>query len=312
MHNLQSAGKNHLGCDARRIERGSGRAQARNPNGVRAGSRMRSPIKRLVPLLAILAGAPLASATTFTPPVTPPTSENSPALPSPATSARRSPTSVPSPTAPSRTPEPNGSPEAATNGDPTPVETSDVERDEARTREMPASEASATSLPIGVVRTFRTPERAAAPAFVAPHAEVPTDAGDTQPDDLETESMAPPDEPYIATVTFRAVASTAVDGFDLLVIYPHAAGDFVGSRNGVDCRQTGNATLFADDHEDGTLRILVAGRDALTFPFDVVCRFTVAPNASLTSRLIAVNVVEVSVGGERSDPSVLTVSVSAR
>jgi hypothetical protein len=230
-----------------------------------------------------------------------------------------SPTTQSSPTvAPSPRPTLGWTPRASTSPAPaatvaaTPTTAADVPEEEIPGSELPSAEALPTSPPVGAVRAFRTPERAAEPAFVAPHAEVPPDAGDTQPDDLAPESMAPPDEPYIATVTFHAVASTEVDGFDLFVIYPRAAGDFVGSRNGVDCRENGNATLFADDHEDGTLRILVAGSGALTFPFDVVCRFTVAPNASLTSRLIAVNVNEVSAGGKQADPSVLTVSITAR
>lgn len=165
---------------------------------------------------------------------------------------------------------------------------------------------------IGPVRVFRTPERDAPPAFLAPRVELPAGANDTQLDEPAIESMPPPDHPYIATVTFRAVASTELDGFDLVVMSPRAAGDVVGSRNGVDCRKTGDATLFADDHEDGMLRLLVASTRALTFPFDVVCRFTVESNATLHARLIAVNVAEVTTGSKRGDPSALTVSVSAR
>ncbi len=268
----------------------------------------------MAPLLAILAGASAGFAATVTPAATAPTAENSPAGPSPATSTPSSPTFVPSPppTTPPRTPLPSVSPAPAATVVATPTTIPDVSEEEIPGSQVPSAEALPTSPPVGAVRAFRTPERAAEPAFVAPQAEVPTDPGDTQAEDLENESMAPPDEPYVATVTFHALASTEVDGFDLFVIYPRSAGDFVGSRNGVDCRDTGNATLFADDHEDGTLRILVAGSGALTFPLDVVCRFTVAPNASLTSRLIAVNVAEVTAGGANADPSVLTVSVTAR
>jgi hypothetical protein len=276
---------------------------------------MRSPIKRMAPLLAILAVALLASAATFTPAVTPPTPETSPAaMPSPVTSLRSSPTFEPSPpsTALRRTPLPSASPEAAATVDPTPVEIPDVRGDEAFIREMPSPQALPTSPPVGAVRVFRTPERAAPPAFVAPRVELPAGADDTQLDEPATQSMPSPDRPYIATVTFRAVASTELDGFDLVIIYPRAAGDFVGSRNGVDCRKTGDATLFADDHEDGMLRLVVASNHALSFPFDVVCRFTVESNATLHARLIAVNVAEVTTGSARGDPSVLTVSVSAR
>lgn len=274
---------------------------------------MRSPIERLAPLLAILAVASLASAATFTPAVTP-TSETSPAaLPSPAASAQSSPTFAPSPPPPTprRTPRSSASPEAAANVDPTPVEIPDVQGDEASIGEMPSPQALPTSPPVGAVRAFRTPEREAEPAFVAPRIELPADTDGTQPGE-PAPTMPPPDRPYIATITFRAVASTEIDGFDLVIIYPRSAGNFVGSGAGVDCRKTGDATLFVDDHEDGMLRLLVASSRALTFPFDVVCRFTVSPNATLPARLIAVNVADVTMGSEHGDPSALTVSVIAR
>lgn len=201
---------------------------------------------------------------------------------------------------------------AAAHVDPTPVESPDARGDEALLGERPVPQALPTSPPIAPVRAFRTPEREAPPAFVAPRVELPEDADETPLEEPATASMPPPDRPYIATVTFRAIASTELDGFELVVIYPRAAGDFVGSRNGVDCRKTGDGTMFADDHDDGMLRVLVASSRALTFPFDVVCRFTVESHATLHARLIAVNVAEVTFGRQRGDPSSLTVSVSAR
>jgi len=269
----------------------------------------------MAPLLAILAVAPLVSAATVTPAVTPPTSDISPAaMPSPVASLWNSPTYAPSPSpqtaTPRRIPRPSASPEAAANVDPTPVEIPDGQGNEALRGEMPSPQALPTSPPVGPVRAFRTPEREAPPAFVAPQVELPAGADDTQPD-AAAEPMPSPDRPYLATITFRAVASTDLDGFDLVIIYPRSAGTFAGSGAGVDCRKTGDATLFVDDHEDGMLRLLVASSRPLTFPFDIVCRFTVAPNATLPARLIAVNVEEVTIGGEGGDSSALTVSVLA-
>ena len=280
---------------------------------------MRVPIQRMAALLAVLAVAPLAVAETVTPALTPPTPATSPtAMPSPETSVQISPTFAPSPrpTALRTTPRPTATPEAAADVDPTPVAVPEAREDEGSGREPPSAPALPlpTSPPaVGVVRAFRTPERDAEPPFVAPQIEPPS-ADDAQPDAPAAEPMPSPDQPYIASVTFRAVASTEVDGFELVVIYPRSAGDFVGSGDRVDCRKTGDATLFADDNDSGTLRLLVASRtrtQALTFPFDVVCRFTVEPNAILTARLIAVNVAEVTTGGAPADLSALTVSVIA-
>lgn len=267
----------------------------------------------LTPLVTPPTAVP--SAATFTPAVTPPTPVTSPAgMLSPAPSFRSSPTvasSSPPPTAFRRTALPTASPVAAANLDPTPVATADFQGDEAPVGETPAAQPLPTSPPVGAVRGFRTPERDAAPAFMAPHAEPTADADDPQLDEPLPEATRLPDRPYVGTVIFRAVANTDVEEFDLLVIYPRTAGDFVGTGDGVDCRKTGDGILFADDHDDGMLRLIVSSNHALTFPFDVVCRFSVDPTATLYSGLIAVNVVEVTAEGTRGDPSLLTVTVIA-
>lgn len=196
--------------------------------------------------------------------------------------------------------------------DPDPDAVPEDDGEEAPSPETSPGFAIPTAAPAAEARPFRTPEREAPPAFVAPQVEVPNEADDTQADPAASETMPPPDQPYIATVTFRAAASTEIDGFELMVIYPRDAGDFVGSRNGVECRKTGDGTMFADDMDDGMLRILVASNQPLAFPLDVVCRFTVAPNAVLTSRLIAVNVVAATLGDMPAESSALAVSVNAR
>ncbi len=188
----------------------------------------------------------------------------------------------------------------------------DVEADDGSARAMPSAQALPSVAHVGSVRAFRTPERAAPPPFVAPRDALPEAADDTQPEGPATDSMAPPDHPRVATVTFRAVASSELEGFQLVVIYPRSAGDFVGSGNGVDCRKTGDGRLVANDHDDGMLSLFVASTQALTFPLEVVCRFTVDANTNLDAGLIAVNVAAVSAGGTGGDPSVLSVSVGAR
>ncbi len=266
----------------------------------------------MTPLLPILAFATLTSAA-VTPGLTTPTSGASPAATtSTPTAVPGSPTFAPSPrpTALRSTPQPSVSPAPAAPVDPTPV-ADDAHDDDGAESAMPPAEAP-TELPAGAVRAFRTPDRAEPPPFVAPRLELPAETDDGPLDEPAPEAMPSPDQPYVATVTFRAVAATEVDGFDLLIFYPRAAGDFVGTRNGVECRKTGDGMLFADDYEDGKLRVLVASPGPLAFPLDVVCRFTVEPNATLHARLIAVNVTEVTTAKQRADPSVLGVSVLAR
>jgi hypothetical protein len=276
---------------------------------------MRSSIRRGAPLLAALgllaATVPATVAASATPPtaetaaapsppaLTPPTAEASPsAMTSPAPSPSRT---VPSPWRPSAT---------AARVDPTPAANPDDQDDAAAPDETPAPWALPTPPPAGAVRAFRTPEREAPPPFVAPRDE-PESLDDAPLAEPLPEATRLPDRPYVGTVTFRAVAGVDVEEFDLLVIYPRAAGDFVGSGDRVDCKTDGDATLFADDRDDGMLRIVVASGRPLAFPFEVVCRFAVDVQATLYSALIAVNVTEVTTGGAHGDPSLLTVTVDA-
>lgn len=279
---------------------------------------MRSAILRT--FVTVVALAPLAAAA-VTPDTTPsaPLATSPPALASATAPPPSAPTLTPSPATPARrrTPLPTAAPapdatDADAPDDAAPADETAPPDDESLAHEAPPA-AVPTSAPAAPVRAFRTPEREAPPAFVAPRIELPDETEDAAGGaPAAEETMPPPDRPYIATVTFHAAASTDIDGFELIIIYPRSAGDFVGSRNGVECRKTGDGTMFADDDDSGTLRILVASNRPLGFPFDVVCRFTVEPHAVLTSRLIAVNVAAVTSGRAPADSSALSVSVSAR
>lgn len=271
---------------------------------------MRSLI--LLTALAVVAVAPLAGAQTSSP--SPPVSTTSPSALASIAPSPSSPTFTPSPRATARpwTPRPSPSPATPTAVDPITDEELDDTEDDSAALETPPPFAIPTAAPAAPARPFRTAEREAPPAFVAPQVELPQDADDPQTDPAATETMPPPDQPYVATVTFHAIAATEIDGFELMVIYPRDAGDFVGSRNNVECRKTGDGTMFADDFDDGMLRVLVASNQPLTFPIDIVCRFTVAPNTVLTSRLIAVNVAAVTIGDTPVEASALAVSILAR
>lgn len=268
-----------------------------------------------VALLASAADARPSVAATLTP-VASVTIASSPApTTSPTATIASAATVTPSPRPTARaTPRPSPSPSTATAVvAPTPNAAADDQDDDVPTNMIPTADALPGGDPVGEVRAFRTPDRAAPPAFVAPDAPPPASADDPDTDGAAPEPMPSPDQPYVATVTFHATAAAdEIDGFELFVIYPRAAGTFVGTRTGIDCRNTGAGMLAADDQEGGTMRLLLASDQPLTFPLDIVCHFTVQPNASLTPRLIAVNVVQVSVGEERADPGSLTVSVSAR
>jgi len=272
---------------------------------------MGTAITRAAALLAILAAVSLASAATFTPPATAPTPDTSPTvMASPTTLVQSSATVAPSPRLTlRRTPSATASPEAAADAEPTPL-IPDAQGDEASDGGMPSAGSLPSNAPLGAGRGFRTPGREAPPAFVQPQVEPPTDADDAQPD--AGADAVPPDRPYVATITFHVAASTDLDSFDLNVIYPLDAGQFVRSGVGADCRKTVDAMMFADDRTDGSLRLVVGGNRPLTFPLDIACRFTVAPNTVLNARLIAVNVLEVTSGNKVGDPSELTVSVSAQ
>jgi hypothetical protein len=201
---------------------------------------------------------------------------------------------------------------AATDVEATPGANPDGEADDGSAHEMmPSAQALPSVAYVGAVRAFRTPERAAPPPFVEPRVEPPSVADDTLGEEPATEPIPPPDHPRVATVTFSAVASSELEGFELGVIYPRAAGDFVGSGNGADCRTPGDGRLVANDHDDGRLNLFVVSTHALTFPLEIVCKFTVEANVNLNAGLIAVNVVAVSAEGTGGDPSALSVSVSS-
>ena len=263
-------------------------------------------------LLALLIAASLASPAALAPSAAPSTSGLDPTTtPSPAASPESSiavATTSPTTTV-RRTPRPTATPEAD-DAEPTPDETPADDDASIQATTLPATRPTSAA-PAAAVRAFRTPERAAPPAFVAPQIELPASGDETPPDQAATEPMPAPDEPYEATVTFRAVASAEVTGFGLMVIYPRSDGDFVGSGSGAACRALGDAALYADDNDQGMLRLRVTGAQPLASPLDVVCRFTVDPNAVLQARVIAVNVVDVVTTSGPGAPSSVAVSVLA-
>jgi hypothetical protein len=113
-------------------------------------------------------------------------------------------------------------------------------------------------------------------------------------------------------VTFRAVARTALEGFNLLVTYPVDAGDFVGSADQVSCSTSGSVLFVANDHDDGAMNLIVASAQALPFPIAITCRFAIAAGAAIGPGSFAVHVAEVTSDARPGDPALLTVAVDVR
>ncbi len=236
------------------------------------------------------------------------------ASPSPAASPVASATPLPSPSvgAPPSSASPFASPTPLRpTASPTPRDALDPP---AAAEARPPDHAYA--LPTAVIETrpraFRTATREAPPVFVAPQAGTPPSDASLPDDAAAAPGRMPAARSTSTTVVFRTIARTAIEGFDLLVTYPLAAGDFAGSADQVQCTTIAGALLAANDHDDGTLRLLVASAQTLPSSLNITCRFTLAPGTVLDARTIAVAVREVASGGRVADRSLLTVAVDVR
>ncbi len=240
-----------------------------------------------------------------------------------------SPSPLATPTAPLATPA--ASPSAAPPTAPLPTTTSTrivasaspTPRVAAATQpqEAPAA-AAANEIPAAVAptvlvrpRAFRTPEREAPPAFVAPQG----DTGDGNAADLVEPAergpavgSRPPARSAGSLVVFRMTARTALEGFDLRVAYPTVVGTFGTAARPAECNAGTGTLVVANDRGAGELRVLVASAQALPFPLDVFCRFTPEPGAGLDAGALDVHVAEVTSNGRRADPSLLLVNVVVR
>jgi hypothetical protein len=165
-------------------------------------------------------------------------------------------------------------------------------------------------------RVFRTPERSAPPAFVAP------DGGSGDADQTGSEPEAAPPaaagNPGPAAgggsglVALRTTARTALEGFDLRVGYPPSLGSFGTSAQQPDCNAGTGFFVAASDRGTGELHLVVASAQSLPFPLDVFCRFALASGARLTASDFTVRVAEVTSDGKKADPALLLVSVAVR
>ena len=161
-------------------------------------------------------------------------------------------------------------------------------------------------------RAFRTPERAGGPAFVAPQPAAPApaapDGGAVMP---MPGSAANPSRGTSGVVIFRVSSRAAIEGFDLRVAYPRSMGTFAAGQQ-ADCSAGSSAMVAGSDRGDGMLHLIVASGRDLPLPVDVVCRFGIAAGAALDASAFSVQVAEVTSDGKASDPSLLSVGVSAR
>jgi hypothetical protein len=163
-------------------------------------------------------------------------------------------------------------------------------------------------------RAFRTPERAGDQAFVPPpgNAAAPDGGADAATGAATAPNAAAGPRGGSGVVIFRATGQSAVEGFDVRVSYPQSLGRFTATNNQADCTGGANAIVTASDRGIGELRLLVASAQALAFPFDVFCRFTVAPGARLDPGDFATRVAEVSSDGKKADPGLVSVAVVVR
>lgn len=164
-------------------------------------------------------------------------------------------------------------------------------------------------------RAYRTPERAAPPAFVAPQddaASAGTDAAAGAVGDAPVMAPRPAPRGGSAAVVFRVSARTAVEGFDLRIGYPRNAGSFVIGGQPAECNAGTGMIVAANDRGTGEMRLLVASAQALPFPIDVFCRFGTEAGASVGAADFSVRVAEVTSDGKRADTGLLLVSVVVR
>lgn len=234
--------------------------------------------------------SPLATVPTLvaSPSATAPTTTTTPARPTATATVRSLPT--PTPTA-GRSAEAEAEPEAPAD---------------------PYDDVVATTVPPRP-RAFRTPERAAAPVFMAPEGAGPgASAPDAPASDHAPMPAAPAARGGTGLVVFRVTARTAVEGFDLRVTYPRTLGAFATSGQQADCNAGTGTLVVASDRGAGELRLLVASGQALPLPLDVFCRFALTAGSGLEARSFDVRVAEVTSNAMRADSGLLIVNVVVR
>lgn len=177
-----------------------------------------------------------------------------------------------------------------------------------------APEPPAATAALGQPRVFRTPERAAPPAFVAPDAGSAGGDGGAAPAAPAGNMGARPSAPRAQSglVVFRMTARTALEGFELRVSYPPDMGSFGSSSQQPDCNAGTGVMVVANDRGTGEIRLEVVSLPAIPFPLDLFCRFTLAGGASLDPSAFGPRVTEVTSDGKRADPSLLLVAVAVR
>jgi hypothetical protein len=109
-------------------------------------------------------------------------------------------------------------------------------------------------------------------------------------------------------VGFEVASSAGVQGFDLRIAYPSAAGSFTGSGENVACTTTAAGSFIKNDNDTGTLTLIVANASNLTFPITFSCTFDAT--GSLAAGDLTVTVREVTQNGAPGDTTVLTVTPS--
>jgi hypothetical protein len=142
-----------------------------------------------------------------------------------------------------------------------------------------------------------------------------------------TDGLTPPAAtitPSIATPVPTATASGAIGtnarltvtsrqalfGFQLTVTYPVAKGSFSGSANHVQCSTPSRELFVKNDHDDGTLELLLANAFPLAFPVIIDCTFDAGGGPGVSASELAITGKEVTdETGAVGDPATLTIAV---
>ncbi len=201
---------------------------------------MSATATRLLPFLCSVLLLAAEPAEAVSPTATPPT-------PSPFVgAASATPTGTPRPPASATRTFPSASPTVGSRR-------SDVGGSETAPDGTAADDGSARPAATAAVarpRVFRTPERAAPPAFVAPGGAAEEGDGMAAPDVPEPAVGNRPPAPRAGSglVVFHVTARTALEGFDLRVAYPRSLGAFGNSAKQAECNAGTGALVVANDH----------------------------------------------------------------
>lgn len=171
-----------------------------------------------------------------------------------------------------------------------------------------------TATPQRTATGAQTPAPGATPTPQGGVTNVPTKTG-TTPEPTETPGATPaatatPPGTLGTKARFTITAAEPLFGFQLAITYPIAKGSFAGSGRLVQCSTPSREIFVKNDHDDGTLELLLANAFSLAFPVIIDCTFDAGGGAGVSASELVVTGKEVTDEmGLVGDPSTLTVAI---